>query len=95
MILPLKKTKNPTAAKCVRHTFNLYDHRVWAAYPQELRDLYRGVLDTEVSDGRDKKMFVTEDLLRAVLHDDIEFKSMAKDMQKNINSNCKRHTEIM
>ena len=57
---------------------------VWSEYPAELRDLYRDVLDTEVSDGRGNKMFVTEDLLQAVLHDDVQLKPLAQQIWQRL-----------
>ena len=55
---------------------------VWSAYPKELRNLYCDVLDTKVLDGQGNKMFVIEDLLQAVLCDDVQFKPLAKQMNK-------------
>ena len=72
-----KKRVGDDSDKVSGHQFMPYSPEVWSAYPEELRDKYSDVLHTQVADGAAGEIFVTDELLRETLKDDVLFSQLA------------------
>jgi hypothetical protein len=83
-----KKGAGDDSDKCGNHTFHLYLPEVWNSYPPELRERYECHIFTQVADGKNGELFVTEELCMEVLKD----KTIFAELERDLNDSFERAT---
>jgi hypothetical protein len=74
-------------------TFHLYEACVWSKYPLEVREQYTSTLYTEVADGQNGEIFVSEDLCKEILKDDAIIAASARHMKESFERHRTRAIE--